>query len=99
MKKIKYLFTDYPQIHLHKIIMKILYTLTNRNIYEKVITDIKYFDNLKIKDSFYYPNDYPFPNINLIFYNENHKKDWINKINKLYFYKSKDIDKGWYEFN
>ncbi len=49
---------------------------------------------------YYYPMDYPFPNVNLLFYNQNKKDTWINRINKLYYTNTNNKldDKEWYNF-
>jgi hypothetical protein len=51
----------------------------------------KYRDN-----NFYYNMNYPFSNVNPMFYNKNKKSIWINKIKKMYYYKSINYDKYWY---
>lgn len=48
----------------------------------------KLFDDDKLNNSIYhyetyYLSDYAFPNINLIFYNENKKDIWIDRINYI----------------
>ena len=101
----KYDFRFYPKIVDYDIVNKIFYTMSNRKLYDKVINGKKsiksiepivYVNNHPYK-KYYYPQDYPFPNINLLFYNENKKETWINKINKLYFTNkdNKNIDNGW----
>jgi len=94
---IRYYFNYYSEINKIPIINKIFNALSKRSLYEKVMNDKKYIQKIKPK-IYYYPFDYPFPNINLIFYNENFKELWINRIKKLYFYKSKEneIDYYWY---
>ena len=64
----------------------------------KSIEPIVYVNNQPY-NKYYYPQDYPFPNINLLFYNQNKKETWINRINKLYFTNkdNKNIDNGWYD--
>jgi hypothetical protein len=103
----KYFFKYYPilnkfdNIITKNIIKKIFTVLTDRNLYEKVmkIKNKKYIYKIKYIE-YYYPLDYPFPNINLIFYNENKKESWLERINKLYFNEEKNskINNEWYEF-
>ena len=45
----------------------------------------------------YYPLNYPFPNVNPIFYNQNNKSIWIIKIKRMYYYTGNKIDKYWYK--
>ena len=71
--------------------------MSNRKLYDKIINGkksinsvkpivyINHMDNSIASKTYYYPYDYPFPNINLLFYNQNKKETWINRINKLYF--------------
>ena len=49
----------------------------NNKLYNLVDNNIEY--------THYYPCDYPFPNVNFIFYNETKKKVWVDRIKKLYY--------------
>ena len=101
----KYFFVLYPNLINYDIVNKIFYIMSDRKLYDKVIKgkkSIKSIDpivyvNHHPAKSYYYPQDYVFPNINLLFYNENKKETWINKINKLYFTNkdNENIDNGW----
>jgi hypothetical protein len=86
-KNIDYVFNYYQNINKINVINKIFKVMRTKKLYDKVINNKKYFYNIKIKnnDIYYYPYDYPFPNINLLFYNTNNKKIWIDRIIKLYF--------------
>jgi hypothetical protein len=75
-------------------LFKILTILRSRDMYEKVIKDKDYINNIKKIDDFYYPSDYPFPNVNLIEYNNNNKDIWIKRIKAYYFMKD---DENWYK--
>jgi len=102
----KYYFTFYPQLINYDIVNKIFYIMSNRKLYYNVINGKKSIKNIEPivyvnhqpYKSYYYPQDYVFPNINLIFYNQNKKETWINRINKLYFNNKNNnkIDSGWY---
>jgi len=70
--------------------------MSNKELYEKVMKNKSLFNKVKNDQIYYYPYDYPFPNVNLIFYNENKKKYWIDRIKKLYY--SHDLHKEWYNF-
>ncbi len=101
----KYFFVFYPNLINYDIVNKIFYIMSDRKLYDKVINGKKsiksinpiVYVNHHPEKSYYYPHDYVFPNINLLFYNENKKETWINKINKLYFTNkdNKNIDNGW----
>ena len=93
----KYNFQFYPKITDYDIVNKIFYTMSNRKLYDKIMNGKKIIKSIEPIKKYYYPQDYPFPNINLLFYNENKKETWINKINKLYFTNkdNKNIDNGW----
>ena len=74
--------------------------MMNKSEYEKYYNNpekIKNYDN--IINPHYFMN-YPFPNINPMFYNENKKSIWVKKIKKMYYFKSpeneEDNDKYWY---
>lgn len=109
----KYYFKYYEKISDYPIINAIFNILSKRELYDKVMSnkiDIKhsidyYFKNYNksneeiYSSEYYYPTDYPFPNINLLFYNENKKELWIKRINALYFNKSNNINEDWYSFD
>ena len=92
----KYNFRFYPKITDYDIVNKIFYTMSNRKLYDKIMNGKKSINTVK-PIVYYYPYDYPFPNINLLFYNENKKETWINRINKLYFNNktNNNINIGW----
>ena len=90
-----FIFIYYKQLNkLSKKINKILYILSDRNLYNKIIVDADYIKKIKIIKTFYYPLDYPFPNINLMYYNDDDKKKWIKRIKAYYYYKN---DANWYK--
>jgi hypothetical protein len=97
-KNIDYVFNDYLQINKIMVINKIFKVMSSKKLYDKVMENKKYFYNIKVAEAEikYYPYDYAFPNINLLFYNMNNKKIWIDRITKLYFTKD---DSGWYDFS
>ena len=97
-KKIDYVFNYYQDINKINIINKIFIVMRSKELYDKVMINKKYFNNIKVKktDIYYYPDDYPFPNVNLLFYNMNDKKIWIDRIKKLYYNKN---NSGWYDFS
>jgi len=80
----KYYFKFYSRLIDYDIVNKIFYTMSDRKLYDKVINGKKNINSIQ-SFLYYYPYDYPFPNINLLFYNKNKKETWINRINKLYF--------------
>jgi hypothetical protein len=90
-------FPLYKFIHTYnetpQTLMKIFHALRYREIYEKLIKDKDYINKIKPL-KYYYPNDYMFPNINLIFYNINKKSIWIKRI-KAYYYSNNDSN--WYK--
>jgi hypothetical protein len=99
-KNISYIFNLYIDINNIDIIQKIFYIMSDRKLYEKVMINKSYFSKIKNIKTYYYPYDYPFPNINLIFYNENKKEFWIDRIQKLYYnYNNGNIDSEWYKFS
>lgn len=61
--------------------------------------EIKKYKDLIVEP--YYFMNYPFPNSNPMFYNENKKSFWTKKIKKMYYTDSKDeyhkYDKYWYK--
>jgi len=102
--KIYYVFDYYKLFHQLKYdkiikekVARIFHILSDRKLYEKFMNNIIIIDDINPK-KYFYPYDYPFPNINLLFYNKNKKDIWINNINKLYFRTSDNINKGWYYF-
>ena len=83
----KYKKLYYTKLKLSKIVL----CLTNRKLYEECIkmTNLKdALKQIKIKLDTYYPLDYPFPNVNLLFYNDNKKETWIKNIKRLYYSKN-----------
>jgi hypothetical protein len=109
-----YIFLNYLAIRDLKFNYKISMIMRNRKLYEYVINKKNFninkkFDNKlyklidnHIEYSQYYPCDYPFPNVNFIFYNETKKKVWIDRIKKLYYKNQKNKiydDSGWYDFS
>jgi hypothetical protein len=79
---------------LSKTLKKILYILSNKDIYNKIIDNTIDIDNITEITEYFYPLDYPFPNINLIYYNNNNKNIWLKKIKAYYYYKD---DSKWYK--
>jgi hypothetical protein len=71
--------------------------------YEYYMLYPKEIQAYKPKHNTYYAMNYAFPNVNPIFYNNNKKATWINKINKMYYYTESDKfeyhkdDKYWYQ--
>ena len=95
----KYYFRFYKKITQYNIINKIFYIMSDKKLYNKIIKNKNEINNIKFIETYYYPFDYPFPNVNLIFYNENKRKLWIDIIKKLYFNNTKsknNINIGWY---
>ena len=48
----------------------------------------------------YYHHNYPFPNVNPMFFNDNPEGYWLEKINKMYYAEPEDhtkIDEHWYK--
>ena len=82
---------------LDKICMNIM---RNRKDYENYFNNPDKIKKYKNIIEFYYFMNYPFPNINPMFYNENKKSFWIKKIKKMYYTNSKNeyykYDKYWY---
>lgn len=106
--KKKYFFKCYQKLNkfdnivTKNIIKRIFTVLTDRMLYEKVMEmeNKKYIYNIDYIE-YYYPLDYPFPNVNLIFYNENKKETWLERINKLYYNEKNnmnEINNEWYSF-
>lgn len=95
----KYVFDKYYQISDIEIMRKIFNVMRDKNLYNKVMKNKKYFKDIK-DNTLYYPSDYPFPNVNLLFYNENAEDVWLNRIQKLYFNNMSNdvIDNEWYLF-
>lgn len=81
------IFPEYGKLQLTDTILKILYCLRYREMYEEVIKDKLYINKV---ESYYYPYDYPFPNVNLINYNTNNKSIWMKRIKAYYYYKNND---------
>jgi hypothetical protein len=91
---INYNFFYWTQICKNDIINKIFTIMSDKNLYEKINNDKLNLKNIIISESYYYPNDYPFPNVNLIEYNNNNKDVWIKRIKAYYFMKD---DSHWYK--
>jgi hypothetical protein len=73
---------------------KLVSTLRDRETYEKIMKNKKYYKKIKFI-SHYYPDDYAFPNVNLMFYNENKKETWIENIKRLYYVDK--CEENWYK--
>ena len=92
-EKTKTLFymPHYTHIEKHQTkLYNLIQCLTNRQLYEISMKLTKYEDLIKEINKYknyntYYPLDYPFPNVNLLFYNENNKKTWIKNIKRLIY--------------
>ena len=110
-----YIFLNYLDMSHFRFHDKISMIMRNRQLYEYIMNkkkfDIKKKFNNKLYNlidtntqyTYYYPSDYPFPNVNFIFYNETKKKVWMDRIKKLYYIKMIDskekyIDSGWRDF-
>jgi hypothetical protein len=69
--------------------------LEDRENYENAMMDTNFIKKYaKTYEGYYYSNDYPFPNVNYVFYNDNSKKLWIKNIKRLYYVKN--AEKNWY---
>ena len=99
--KKKYVFFYYVKLTNYDILQKIFLIMSDKILYDKVMKNPKYIEQINIKNDYYYPSDYPFPNVNFIFYNNNQKSIWIDRINKLYFSNKKNnkINSEWYDFD
>jgi hypothetical protein len=58
--------------------------LRNRDTFENAMTDINFIKSYNY-EHYFYADDYAFPNVNLVFYNDNSKKLWIKNIKRLYY--------------
>jgi hypothetical protein len=98
-KNIKYDFEHYKSLTDITKVLKIFTTLSSKHLYEKVMNNKNELSKIKYV-KYYYPMDYPFPNVNLLFYNQNKKDTWISRINKLYYTNTNNKldDKEWYNF-
>ena len=76
------------------LLRKILSVFLNKQNYYKLINNSNYLKKLKPLPSYYYSYDYPFPNVNLFFYNQNSKEVWLKNIKRLYYNKD---DTYWYK--
>jgi hypothetical protein len=75
---------------LNQPITKLINCLQDKETYNAILNK----ENIKLKNlNTYYPYDYPFPNINLFFYNQNSKETWIRNIKHMYY--SKNAEKNW----
>lgn len=100
-EKCYYYFPDYKTVSFsgeksnkYLKLNRILSAMTDRNLYENLMKNKKYIYKIKTYE-FYYPLDYPFPNANLLFYNENSDITWTKNIKDLYFSENKD---KWYTY-
>ena len=75
---------------------KILSVFRNKEDYNKLINNSNYLKKLKPLPEYYYSYDYPFPNVNLFFYNQNSKEIWLKNIKSLYY---TNDDKYWFKNN
>lgn len=90
-----FIFSSYKQSNkLPENLYKILHILSDKNLYNKIIIDPEYIKKIKEIKMFYYPLNYPFPNINLMYYNNNNKQVWLKRIKAYYYYKD---DLKWYK--
>ena len=91
-----YYYSDFKNDYNNNI-KKIILIILDKNLFYEIIETPSKFKNIKITkyDHLYYRYDYPFPNITLLFINNNSKKTWINRIKKMYYNKS--LDKYWYK--
>lgn len=97
-KNINYDFVCYKEINNNKKILQIFTILSSKKLYNEIMNDKKKLSEVKII-KYYYPLDYSFPNVNMLFYNQNKKKTWISRIKKLYYTdNNKEIDNEWYNF-
>ena len=73
--------------------------MRDKKIYYVVYNKPSYINKKYIKDhiNLYFNLNYPFPNVNPMFFNRNRKSRWINRITKMYYNKNKKIDKYWYK--
>ena len=79
----------------NKKISKILHVLRYRELFEKTLKDDAYLENAKFEiETYYYPYDYTFPNISLVWYNKCEKSIWLKRIKAYYYSKS---DSNWYK--
>lgn len=71
--------------------------MMNRDLYEKIVSNPQNIESFNQTDSnfleLHYHKNYPFPNVNPMFFNMNDKKYWLDKINKMYY---TEDDKYWY---
>lgn len=86
-----YYLDSYPTIS--NKLAKLLSLFRKREYYENAMTDNNFLKKYKFI-KYYYPDDYPFPNVNVIFYNQNSKELWISNIKRLYY--SNNCEKNWY---
>jgi hypothetical protein len=98
-----YYYSDFRNNYNDKI-KKIIHIILDKNLFYEIIESPNKFKKIKItkydtKYELYYRYDYPFPNITLLFINNNSKKTWINRIKKMYYHTNTktDIDKYWYK--
>ncbi len=90
--KIIYCVTDKDYINKYR-------SIVNKNLIKKFFSYLEKYipiDTKLINDlsGVYYPLDYPFPNVNYLYYNQNKKTTWIRNIKRMYYMnKSNDI---WY---
>ena len=80
-------------------IMKVMYVMRDKSLYDRVKMDKTVFDSIHLReeDVYYYPCDYPFPNFNVFVLNTNSEKVWKKNIKRLYFNREEgDADHFWY---
>jgi hypothetical protein len=72
--------------------------LFERELYEQIVTNPFLVKVEKIKLSqFYHEYDYAFPNLNYCTYEFGTKEERLERIEKMYYYKSGEKDKYWFK--
>jgi hypothetical protein len=99
--KKSYVFLYYKELVKYEILQKIFLIMCDKNLYDKVMKNPRFILQIKSVSPYYYPIDYPFPNVNFLFYNKNNKSIWIDRIKKLYYngMENNNINDGWYDIN
>lgn len=62
--------------------------MMDRKLYDLYMDDPKMIKDFVNPLIFYYYKNYPFPNANPMFYNNNQESYWLKKINKMYYFDS-----------